>query len=323
LVPTRPSQLKPWPKYHFYGIFCFMNMLHFQLQEFPNASRALTEQLEEAGLEATDGSLAVFGGSARSGVLEATEGIKRPIRDVDLVAIGNDCDDESYKAAHMRLNPNDDPNKIFIPRFPDVEGLFSDNVDFTINQAAIELVSPIRLTASSLAVEACRRRIIQITGGRIKQTEHFLTNGNSNSEDKEAFRNWKKFLRNRTGMPARAAYFAATLRAAGFDFDYDLQDHPKPESPEEAHTFFLGLMVNKALQVDEAERGPGDITATRILFDLYEEMGLTNGVKPAIPEQVAAYCETVNSEHPQLKFHGSEVAGLVKHTDKAPAPRIV
>jgi hypothetical protein len=204
-----------------------------------------------------------------------------------------------------------------------VERLFSDNIDFTINQAAIELVSPIRLTASSLAVEACRRRIIQITEGRIKQTEHFLTNGNSNSEDKEAFRNWKKFLRNRTGMPARAAYFAATLRAAGFDFDYDLQDHPKPESPEEAHTFFLGLMVNKALQVDEAERGPGDIIATRILFDLYEEMGLTNGVKPAIPEQVAAYCETVNSEHPQLKFHGSEVAGLVKHTDKAPAPRIV
>jgi hypothetical protein len=81
------------PKYHFYGIFCFMNMLHFQPQEFPNASRVLTEQLEEAGLEGTDGSLAVFGGSARSGVLEAAEGIRRPIRDVDLVAIGNDCDD--------------------------------------------------------------------------------------------------------------------------------------------------------------------------------------------------------------------------------------
>jgi hypothetical protein len=300
-----------------------MNMVRFQPQEFPNTSKALTEQLEEAGLEGTNGSLAVFGGCARSGVLEAAEGIERPIRDVDLVAIGNGCDDESYKAAHMQLNPQDDPNKIFIPRFPDVDSLFSDNVDFTINQAAIELVAPIQLTASSLAVEACRRRVILITEGRVKQTEYFLANGNSNSEDKEAFKNWKKFLRNRTSMPARAAYFTATLRAAGYDFDYDLQDHPKPEKPEETHTFFLGLMINKALQVDEAERGPGDITATRILFDLYKEMGLSTGVEPATPEQVAAYCETVNSEHPQLKFHGSEIAGLVQHTEKTPAPRIV
>jgi hypothetical protein len=294
-----------------------MEITTFQADAFPKAADALSAQLKAVDLHDINGSVAAFGGSARNGLLEAVSGIQRPIRDLDLVAIGEGCDDERYTAIHMQLNPNDDPEKLFIPRFDSVATLMQDNVDFTINQAAVELGSAPQLTASSIAIDACKSKIIQITEGRIKQTEEFASHG------EEDVRNWKKFLRNRTNMPARAGYFVAVFRAAGVDFDYDLLDHPRPDKPENAHTFFLGLMVNKALEVDEAERGSGDITATRILFDVYGEMGLTKDTQPQTPEQVAAYCESVNEEHPQLKFRGSAVASLVKHTDKEPAPRIV
>jgi hypothetical protein len=303
-----------------YSILCYVYMMTlatFQSGEFPKTADALAAHLEAVDLHDINGSIAVFGGSARNGLLEAVSGIERPIRDLDLVAIGDGCDDERYTAVHMQLNPDDDPNKLFIPRFDSVATLIRDNVDFTINEAALEIGGDPQLTASSAAIDASKSKIIQITDGRIKQTEDFASHG------EDDVRNWKKFLRNRTNMPARAAYFVAVFRAAGVDFDYDLLDHPRPSKPEEAHSFFLGLMVNKALQVDEAERGAGDITATRILFDVYGEMGLTTVAQPRTPEQVAAYCETVNEEHPQLKFRGSEVASLVKHTDKAPAPRIV
>lgn len=302
----------------FCGIFTLMNLVTFQGEAFPKTSLDLALQLEAADLSGINGSLVVFGGSARNGLLEAVSGIERPIRDLDLAAIGDNCDDERYKAIHMQLNPGDDPSKLFIPRFASVADLLQENADFTINQAAINMGEGRQLTASSLAINACKSRLIQITQERIKQTADFAACGESD------VRNWKKFLRNRTNMPARAAYFVAVFRAAGVDFDYDLLDHQRPNRPEEAHTFFLGLMVNKTLQIDEAERGAGDITATRILFDVYGEMGLTKSIQPQTPEQVAAYCETVNEQHPQLKFRGSTVASLVKHTDKAPtAPRIV
>ncbi len=295
-----------------------MNLATFQANEFPAAHGTLVERLDGVEDSKLEG-LVIFGGSARNSLLEAVEGIERPIRDVDLAAIGDGCSDEAYRAVHMGLSPEDDPDKIYIPRHPDIGDLLGGNTDFTINQAVIELGETFQLTASSLAISACQSRIIQVTEGRVEQTESFRAGG------EDDIRNWKKYLRNRTNMPARAAYFVATLRAAGFDFGYDLLDHARPDGPAEAHTFFLGLMVNKALQIDEVERGPGDTTATRILFDLYGEMGLvgTDTATPSTPEQIAAFCESVNEEHPQLKFYGSEVAGLVKHTDKEPAPRIV
>ncbi|MBW3569404.1 hypothetical protein KY385_04710 [Candidatus Parcubacteria bacterium] len=287
----------------FYAILSLVEITTFQAEAFPEVADTLATQLKAADLQDINGSVAVFGGSARSALLEAVSGIERPIRDLDLAAIGDGCDDERYKAIHMQLNPNDDPERLFIPRFDSILTLLRDNVDFTINEATIGIGSEPKLTASSLAIGACKSKVIQITEGRIKQTESFAAHCD--------VRNWKKFLRNRTNMPARAGYFVAVFRASGIDIDYDLLDHPRPDKPESAHTFFLGLMVNKALEVDEAERGPGDITATRILFDVYGEMGLTKDTQPQTPEQVAAYCERVNEEHPQLKFRGSAVASLV------------
>lgn len=62
---------------------------------------------------------------------------------------------------------------------------------------------------------------------------------------------------------------------------------------------------------------------TNALSEFNDEMGLTAGVSPSTAENVVAYCEAVNDEHPQLKFYGSEVVKAVRHTLKEPAPKII
>lgn len=281
----------------------------FEAIDFPYTSRALGECLEGVSLDGQRASVAIFGGCARSALLELTLGIKRPIRDIDLVAFGNACTNVRFAELHKTLNPTDEA-AVKATRYPDIPTLFATGLDFTINQAVIELGIAPRLTASTLAVNACVSRLLIPTQGRIDETKKLAADGALTE---------KQFLRNRTNMPARTAYFVAVFRAAGIDFNFDLLDHPRPVSPEQAHSFFLGLMVRKSLMVDEAERGPGDTSATRLLIDLYREMNMIGSATPKTVEGVVAFCEAVNAQHPHLKFYGSDVAGLVKHVAPATA----
>ncbi len=276
---------------------------YFSPDLFPGTYQAITTRFDT--VKALNDSIAVYGGGARSGLLEVTLGVRRPIRDVDLVAIGDAVTDEQYTQMHKLLNPSDytEPH---VERHPDLETLFKDRLDFTMNQVAILLGARRVLVASTLAVEACRDRLIVPTEGRIRETKKFEAGGDETA---------KQYLRNRTNVPARAAYFAAVFRAAGLDFDIDLLDHPRPTNPEESHSFFLGLMVRKSLMVDEAERGPGDITATNILIELYRELHMTASPKTQTLEDVVKFCQDIHEQHPHLKFYGSVVAALIQHIE--------
>ena len=297
-----------------------MNYVAFEAAQYPQTAEALAQLLGDKDMSGLTESIFIQGGTARSALLEATIGVIRPVRDLDFAAIGDRVNEDQYNQLRQDLNPDDAQYAVGkIPRAESIAALLATNVDFTINQAVM-LLSGKHLVTSDQAIRACEKRVIQPTAERTDVTKTLHAEHNADPED---IAKLKRFRRNQTGMPARGAYLAAVLKAAGVDFKVDMADHPMPRDAEDAHTFFLGLMVNKALMIDEIERGPGDITATQYLFGLYDEMSLTNGALPTAPEDIVAYCEVVNDEHPQMKFRGSQIASLVKHTDKEPAPRIV
>ncbi len=304
----------------FYVILIFMQLFEYDNSRFPQASAALADHLQQTDRTAVQGAVAIFGGSARSALMEVVSGIIRPIRDVDITAIGDDLSDENFKNLSRQINPGDaDYAAARVQRYPGIPALLNSNIDFTINRAVLRVGPQLQLVTTQQAISACESRVIKPTIERIAQTQKLQVLHQTEPSDIAAL---KRFRRNQTGMPARAAYFAAVLEAAGIHYAIDMLDHPVPSDPSDSHTFFLGLMVNKALMVDEAERGPGDTTATLHLFRMYESTGLTKDTKPASPEDIVAYCEAVNEEHPQLKFYGSSVVQSVRHTDKQPAPRI-
>lgn len=275
--------------------------------KFPVTHGELSERVAAANTDAfSTERLFVRGGSARSGLLEAVAGIQRPVRDVDFVTFGDSLTDEEYKDIDTIINPDERHVNPNAPRFSTIDHLFDEGVDFTINQAVINLSEHSHLTASPLAVEACRRLVIIPTEGQVRTTLKLATQLDV-----------KPFRRLETGIPARAAYFVASHRANSHDFTYDLVDHPRPSSPEDTHTFFLGLMARRALIVDERERGTGDITATQLLIDLYREMGLTKEPVPKSIEDVVKFCQEIHNQHPHLKFYGSEIASKVTDNEAA------
>jgi hypothetical protein len=301
------------------NIYCNVIVMSLTPFELAPSSFANTLNSVSTNLGSYCGSLPVnavtlFGGTARSALLEAAIGIVRPIRDADIAAIGDELSDEDFVDLHHHLNPEDTNRATtHVVRHPDKEDLLKHNADFTINQVVLDLGN-MTLLATSDALAACSDKLIKPTQARIERTVH-------RSQTIETVTANKQYLRDRTGMPTRAAYFTATLRAAGEDFSYDMLDHPVPTSPGEVHTFFTGLMVRKSLAIDELDRGAGDTTATNLMFEIYKEMGLIDDTPPKTVEQIVAFCQGINMEHPQLKYFGSEIAQMVQHTRKLPRPK--
>lgn len=297
-----------------------MQLFEYRQLRFPDTTRSIDAQLSRVERAPLVGLIAIFGGTGRSALLEVILGNVRPVRDIDLAAISGELSDDGVRLLNQQLNPDDAANANGkVSRFASVEDLLKNNTDFTINQSVITLAPRLRLVTTPDAISACENATIQPTAKRIEVTKYLQELHEADPKDVPKH---KHFRRNQTGMPARGAYFAAVLQSADIKFKVDMLDHPVPPTPADAHTFFLGLMVNKSMIVDETERGPGDITATRLLFDYYDKMGLTKGTSPSSPEDVVAYCEAVNDEHPQLKFRGSQLAGFVRHTTKEPEPRV-
>lgn len=287
-----------------------MNLLTVSSTEFPLTQKEIASRTE--GYSQDLGKIAIFGGAARSALLEATLDIVRPVRDLDVIGIDSSLSSESFKDAHHIFNPEDkDRESTKVVKF-NGEVAALKTVDFTINESLMLLGEKKSLVVSRDAVNHSRARVIKPAAAMIQLTRDLMKGGDSTH---------RQFLRNRTGMPARAAYFAATLRAAGNDFSIDLLNHPRPKDPSETHRFFLGATVKKSLMMDEIERGPGDITATKILFELFRELKLADDCLPQTPEDVIAFCEQINDQYPQLHFFGSEIAARVQHSTKTPPPK--
>ena len=276
-------------------------------ESFPVTHAALQPRLTTIPEENRHVNAVVHGGAARAAMMEAVLGIQRPIRDIDMCGMDR-ADPDVVHRLYEFANPGEVDNLGQKPHvFSSVQTLFDRFLDFTINQAVLNLRGDL-LLCTETAIGACRERVIRVTDARVA---HVVALGES--EDPFA---QKQFLRDRTGMPARAAYFVAALRAAGHDFSHDLGDLPRPANLDEVHTFYLGLMARKCLQVDEIERGEGDVTATSLLIEGYREIGLTAAETPTKVEDVVAFCEAITAQHPHLEFFGSTVAKLVPHAPK-------
>ena len=299
-----------------------MNIAHYPASAFPDTHAAIVDRLGDTVIPNSD-SVVLFGGSARNSLFEATGNKPQAIRDIDLVPIGDNLSDEDFRALHHELNPDDSDQNIRVFRFPSIDGLLSGNVDFTINEAVITLGEAMELAATTDAIEAVRKHIILPTAGRIAVTKELQAGGETTR---------KQFLRNETDMPARAASFVARLRVAGVDFSYDLLDHPRPAKPFDptqprelegrAHPFYLGLMINKTLKIDEIEREAWDITGTGLMLEIYKEMGLiTNGVEIRTIKDIVAFCNATREAKPATPFGESAVARLVSPASRAPEPK--
>lgn len=277
---------------------------------FPSTLAEISSRKPSSAVD-IDG-LALYGGAGRSTLLESTLGIVRPVRDLDLIAIGRKATNRQFVDTHHALNPKDRHRaSTKVVRFKTTHDAI-DSVDLTIHQTVLPLTTPFDLIASPQAIEDATAKIIAPSDKRIEETKQLATGGEATH---------RQYLRNRTSVLARAAYLAAVLRADGHDFTIELRDHPRPNDPSETHRFFLGTMVKRALMMDELERGPEDITATTHLFDIYRELDISNLDSPVSPEEVIAFCEDVNDQYPQLRFTGSKISSRVTHTKKLPPPK--
>lgn len=294
----------------------------FPASDFPNTSGEILSRIGNTA-DPIPESVVLYGGGARNALLEATGNSYFPLRDIDLVPIGDDLDDDDFRTLHYKINPSDPDKKIRVFRYPSTDELLAGNVDFTINEAFMRLAGGLELSATDRAMDAVDSRIIVPTAGRIRLTKSLQAAGESMH---------KRFLKNETDMPARAAGFVAVFATAGSEYNYDLLDHPRPEKPfdtlaprdleRRAHPFFLGLAVDKVLSIDEAERQPDDITATKVLLEIYKEMGLIEANTPSETiEDVVAFLQACNEAKPAFKPSGSKVAQRVKFTDRLPEPK--
>lgn len=290
-----------------------MQLIETDKSAFPRTSYEIARRTDRHIPMLNIANIVISGGAARSALLEATLGIVRPVRDIDVVGVDRSVSDTDFKDAHHAFNPTDTKRNTTRVKRLNNEVAAVGAVDFTLHEGLLRIDggSP-RLKTSTTAIADARARLITPTQSRIQAAIRLREGGEATH---------RQFLRDRTSLPARAAYLAATLRAAGNDFSIDLLDHPTPKKPSEAHRFFLGVMVKKTLVMDELERGAGDIVATQALFDIYRELGLADVRVPKTPEAVIAYCEDVNDQFPQLHFGGSEIAARVVHTSKAPPPK--
>ncbi len=285
-----------------------MILREFTVETFPRTSASVSAVLDVALVGALQPGIVIYGGAARSALLEATHGLQMPVRDIDICAYGSSAPEELLTQLSQQLSP-DDAEYNQPRRYASIEDVFA-SVDFTLSEAVMPLDGRLPLHVTDAAVTDAKSRIVRITEARIKQT---IALGNTDEEAAQ-----KQYLRNRTNLPARAAYLTALFRSNGVDFTTELGDHPRPAGPEDAHTFFLGLAVRKALQLDQMVRGEGDITVSTLLIEELGALGLTRAAKPGRVEDIVKFCEQIHEQHPHLKFFGSKVASMVRHTGPQP-----
>jgi hypothetical protein len=281
-------------------------------EQFPGISESYVRQIAVTGLDLPIGSIAVCGGAARSALVEATIGEYKQPRDWDFFAVGEKCPDATFLDLNDQLSPEDSNGAV--ARVSEVNDWLEQFTDFTINQGVLLHGTVPVLHVARSAISACVDRLIIPTPQCIQET---INNAENAATDKVAK---TLYLRSRTNMPAKAAYLVAGFRASGIDFDYDMLDHPRPSHPNDTHRFYLGIMVRKSLMVDQQERGEGDISATKIMFELFREMKMVGKFRPRKPEDIIKYCESVHRQNRHLQFYGSAIADLVQHRPASPDP---
>lgn len=235
----------------------------------------------------------VYGGAARGALLEAARGTELLVRDVDEVG----------------------PTEVGDPSV-----FFQKIGDFGLNKvmALNDEKGRLELYPTDEALDAVGNKILRPTEHRTCLAEQLRDAHETDPSDVPAF---KHYHRTRTDIITRAIYIAAVISAAGEEFTVDMANYPTPQTLAEVHKFFLGLRVRKSLAVDERSRGSYDITATRRMLGGFAAFGLI-ATPPKGIDSIVHFCEEINEEHPQLRFHGSKVAQLVRHTDKQPYAKV-
>lgn len=234
----------------------------------------------------------VYGGAARSALLEAQSTPLIPIRDIDEIPV-NQVDGQSF---------------------------FTKIGDFSIDQALVLGNGELTLYITDQAQEAAAQRCIEPTDDRINAA-HKLEE--LHKADPEDVARYKRFHRIRTDLAARALYLAAIAQASGVEMSVNMKNHPLPQQLSEVHQFYLGLRIRKSLYADEKARGPYNTTATSHMLDKFAEHGLMRPLPNTEIESIVHFCESVNEQHPQLHFFGSAIARLVRHSSQEPYEKIV
>lgn len=283
-----------------------MRLVEISPNSFTETRQQIDEVFDTSGLKTPRESIAVYGGATRSALIEVTTGRSLVVRDLDLVTVGEEYLGADYLALFKKLYPGENYDFVQGDHYESPRDVLTARVDYTINQSAIVLGQNPRLVTSTKALEDATDRIVSPTIERVKDT-HLLGQSHNPLEQTR----YHKIL---SEMPARGSYLTAVLRASGLNFDLSMEDQPRVTNPTETYEFYLGLMARKSLEVDELERGPGDISATSIMIELFRELNLTNK-RVRTTGDIVRFCHDIQADFPSLDFSDtSEIGDMIEST---------